>query len=228
MQNISRDDYLKLIYKLSENTRESILTGDIAQAMDVNAASVSDMLKKLSLSGMISYVPYQGVKLSRKGRKHAMQLVRRHRLWESFLVNHLGMHWNQVHEIAEQLEHVSSETLISKLDAFLGSPDYDPHGDPIPDGNGVMPQRQCMNLQDAKLGQELMVARVMDDSPVFLESFDALSIKLGDTFSVCHVNAFDGLLTLQREDLSRVYMSRDMASRIECSPVVSQTSKHVG
>jgi DtxR family Mn-dependent transcriptional regulator len=228
MQNISRDDYLKLIYKLSENTRESILTGDIAQAMDVNAASVSDMLKKLSLSGMISYVPYQGVKLSRKGRKHAMQLVRRHRLWESFLVNHLGMHWNQVHEIAEQLEHVSSETLISKLDAFLGFPDYDPHGDPIPDGNGVMPQRQCMNLQDAKLGQELMVARVMDDSPVFLESFDALSIKLGDTFSVCHVNAFDGLLTLQREDLSRVYMSRDMASRIECSPVVSHTSKHVG
>jgi DtxR family Mn-dependent transcriptional regulator len=196
--------------------------------MDVNAASVSDMLKKLSLSGMISYVPYQGVKLSRKGRKHAMQLVRRHRLWESFLVNHLGMHWNQVHEIAEQLEHVSSETLISKLDAFLGFPDYDPHGDPIPDGNGVMPQRQCMNLQDAKLGQELMVARVMDDSPVFLESFDALSIKLGDTFSVCHVNAFDGLLTLQREDLSRVYMSRDMASRIECSPVVSHTSKHVG
>lgn len=228
MQNISRDDYLKLIYKLSENTRESILTGDIAQAMDVNAASVSDMLKKLSLSGMISYVPYQGVKLSRKGRKHAMQLVRRHRLWESFLVNHLGMHWNQVHEIAEQLEHVSSETLISKLDAFLGFPDYDPHGDPIPDGNGVMPQRQCMNLQDAKLGQELMVARVIDDSPVFLESFDALSIKLGDTFSVCHVNAFDGLLTLQREDLSRVYMSRDMASRIECSPVVSHTSKHVG
>ena len=216
MQSESQEDYLKLIYKLSENNRNHILTGDIASGMGVNAASVIDMLKKLAVAKMIFYKPYQGVRLTVKGRRYAVSLVRRHRLWESFLVQHLGISWNRVHDIAEKLEHVSSDDLTQKLDAFLGYPAFDPHGDPIPDEKGNLPQRIATGLLFLTRGEKISISRVKNDSPLFLEAFDALQLKLGEELRVLEVNAFDGSLTLTKKDKSKVFLSKEMAAQIEC------------
>ncbi|MEO6814216.1 MAG: metal-dependent transcriptional regulator [Ginsengibacter sp.] len=134
----SEENYIKSIYNLQEKT-EKVNTNTLAAYLDTSAASITDMLKKLKSKKLIEYKKYYGFKLNTSGIREALKIIRRHRLWEFFLVEKLGMEWEKVHSIAEELEHVSSIELITKLDQFLGKPKIDPHGDPIPDEKGIMP-----------------------------------------------------------------------------------------
>ena len=132
MSTKAEENYLKTIFKLSEKEKDSVSTNAIAEELETKPSSVSDMLKKLSEKKLINYIKYQGVSLTPLGHRLAVHVIRKHRLWEVFLVSHLNFKWDEVHDIAEQLEHIKSKALVNRLDAFLNFPSYDPHGDPIP------------------------------------------------------------------------------------------------
>src|SRR5688500_1611165 len=138
MLSNTEENYLKAIYHLSESGSKAVLTNEIAEAISTKAASVTDMIKKLSAKNLIAYEKYYGVELTTPGKTEALLIIRKHRLWETFLVQKLGFTWDEVHEVAEQLEHIQSSLLIEKLDEFLGYPKMDPHGEPIPDNNGKL------------------------------------------------------------------------------------------
>src|SRR5688500_9813021 len=146
IHSLAEENYLKAIYKLSEETPENVFTNDIAALLNTKAASVTDMLQKLSDKKMIRYKKYQGVSLTLSGRKIALTIIRKHRLWELFLATKLGFKWDEVHEVAEQLEHIHSEKLVQHLDQYLGKPKFDPHGDPIPDEKGNIHSHKAFPL----------------------------------------------------------------------------------
>ncbi|MEL6389549.1 MAG: metal-dependent transcriptional regulator, partial [Bacteroidota bacterium] len=148
----TEEDYLKVIYQLSEHARSQVSTSSVAQHIKTSAASVTDMLKKLSVKGFIHYEPYKGARLSPAGQRLATILVRKHRLWETFLVQKLDFTWDEVHEVAEQLEHIDSDKLVDRLDHFLGYPKYDPHGDPIPNAEGKFTLRDQTILSKVPTG----------------------------------------------------------------------------
>src|ERR1700712_3125592 len=137
MNTLAEENYLKSIFHLSLND-ESVSTNNLAALLNTKASSVTDMLKKLAEKELINYIPYQGVSLTEAGKKIAVNIIRKHRLWEYFLVEKLNFKWDQVHDMAEEMEHISSNELIDRLDSFMGFPKYDPHGDPIPDCNGLL------------------------------------------------------------------------------------------
>src|SRR5580693_6558937 len=137
MNTFTEENYLKAIYHLSLQS-ESVSTNQIAASLNTKAASVTDMLKKLADKELINYTKYQGVTLTPQGEKIAVSIIRKHRLWEYFLVEKLNFKWDEVHDVAEELEHISSKELADRLDQFMGYPKYDPHGDPIPDSNGKL------------------------------------------------------------------------------------------
>src|SRR5215204_5861291 len=146
MLSFTEENYLKTIYRLSDGGTESVATNSIAEAMNTKAASVTDMIKKLSGKNLISYEKYYGVKITKAGRSAALSVVRKHRLWETFLVEKLNFNWDEVHDVAEQLEHIQSPLLIEKLDEFLSHPIADPHGHAIPDKNGKIHVAQQIPL----------------------------------------------------------------------------------
>ena len=149
MHTLTEENYLKAIYKLHEDKPDKINTNAIAGLVDTAPASVTDMLRKLADKKLIRYAKYQGVSLTATGKKAAVSVIRKHRLWELFLVEKLGYSWDEVHEIAEQLEHIHSDSLVSRLSTFLGNPRMDPHGDPIPDENGNFHSRKSIPLSAA-------------------------------------------------------------------------------
>lgn len=165
----TEENYLKAIYSIEIQTGKSVSTNKIAERMLTKASSVTDMIKKLSEKGLIDYKKYQGSKLTSKGKKIAVTIIRKHRLWEVFLVNKLNYNWDQVHELAEQLEHIKSNTLIDKLEAFLEFPTHDPHGDPIPDKNGNIIHHQNVMLSSIPKGKTCVVIGVKDSSSAFFK-----------------------------------------------------------
>ncbi len=173
----SKENYLKAIFHLQEEDG-IVTTNDLARHLDTRAASITDMLKKLKTQKLLLYEKYQGFKLTPEGRKMALQIIRKHRLWECFLVDKLNFGWEEVHEIAEELEHISSKKLIDRLDDFLGFPKSDPHGDPIPDANGKITVRKLMNLADLKLNITAVVCNISDQSPEMLELLKHNGISL--------------------------------------------------
>ena len=146
MLSFVEENYLKAIYRLSEDGAKAVLTNALADSMNTRAASVTDMVKRLSGKNLISYEKYYGVKITRQGKLAALMIVRKHRLWECFLVEKLQFSWDEIHEVAEQLEHIQSPLLIEKLDSFLGHPKVDPHGHPIPDKNGKLQELKCLSF----------------------------------------------------------------------------------
>ena len=194
---ISEENYLKVIYHLSLVSPKGVNTNAIAGMLETKASSVSDMLKKLSAKEMVSYQKYQGVLLTDKGIRIAKMIVRKHRLWEVFLVEKLHFSWDEVHEIAEELEHIKSEKLINKLDAFLDFPAFDPHGDPIPDVNGDVKKVNKLLLSDSKLNKEYRCIGVKDSSSDFLKYLDKQKIALGSTFLVKEKEVFDDTLLVE-------------------------------
>lgn len=191
MLSQSEENYLKAIYSIDSESKGTVSTNLIANKMQTKASSVTDMMKKLSEKELVKYKKYQGVKLSEKGRKMATSIVRKHRLWECFLVDKLNFSWDQVHDIAEQLEHIKSEDLIDSLDAFLEFPSYDPHGDPIPDKEGLIFKRKKVALSSLNPQDETVLLGVKDSSDEFLRFLSKKNIAIGDSIKIIGHELFD-------------------------------------
>ena len=187
----SEENYLKAIYHLGNPSQKGVSTSDIANKLDTKASSVSDMIKKLSDKKLVVYKKYYGVNLTKKGKLIAASVVRKHRLWEVFLVDKLNFTWDEVHDVAEQLEHIKSKKLMEELDSFLGFPKTDPHGDPIPDKNGNLQTIEKTLLSNLKKGESGICIGVKDSSSDFLQYLDKQHIKLGDQIKVMDKEAFD-------------------------------------
>ena len=191
MNSQSEEDYLKALYHL-EMDFDSISTNSIADYLDMKPSSVTDMLKKLAEKKFINYQKYKGTSLTKKGKLIALTIIRKHRLWETFLVEKLGFGWDQVHIIAEQLEHIKSEELIENLDNFLGNPKYDPHGDPIPNKDGEIEKMNQKLLVELKASQKGIITGVKKGTASLLNYLDKEKIKLGDSIKVIEILEFDG------------------------------------
>ncbi len=209
------ENYLKYIFQLSETTEKGIVkTNDLAYRLDHSAASVTDMLKKLSDKKLVAYKKYYGVSLSKTGLQIAIQVLRKHRLWETFLVKNLKFTWDKIHDIAEQLEHIQSDELIDRMDEYLGHPKFDPHGDPIPDkmGNMLMPNVIC--LADAKLKKQYILSNVNDDSAAFLKYLNKIQLQLNDKIRIADKEEFDETIQLIINDKKQLTISKDAAENM--------------
>ncbi len=197
MFSSSEENYLKAIYHVQQQSMSWVSTNAIAKKLDTKASSVTDMIQKLSDKEVLAYQKYKGVQLTSEGKKTAASIIRKHRLWEVFLVEKLNFSWDEVHEVAEQLEHIASKKMIDELDAFLGYPTRDPHGDPIPDKEGNIKVHHRVLLSNLEEGQSGVCIGVKDSSAAFLQYLDKHHIALGDTITVTHKEAFDQSMTVQ-------------------------------
>lgn len=212
--SLAEENYLKSIYHLAEGSDSEVSTNSISEDLKTKPASVSDMMRKLSDKGVINYKKYKGVHISEKGKKIALNVIRKHRLWEVFLLEKLGFKWDEVHDIAEQLEHIKSPLLIKKLDAFLGYPSIDPHGDPIPDEHGeiqVLPQKP---LSELNIGDTGVVINVPDSNPALLRHLDQIKVNLGSTIKVMQKVEFDGSLLIAINGETEIYLSGTICEKI--------------
>lgn len=212
--SFTEENYLKVIHRLSEATSDDISTNAVAELMQTKAASVTDMLRKLAEKGWVNYQKYQGVRLSAEGEKIALSIVRKHRLWEVFLVNKMGFNWDEVHEIAEQLEHIESDQLIHKLDEYLGFPKTDPHGDPIPNKDGILPELAYSHLSEIKENKTCKLMGVAQDSAVFLQLLTKLNLSLGAKLDIQEINEFDRSIFVSINDASPIFISHEVAKNI--------------
>ncbi|MBN8680079.1 MAG: metal-dependent transcriptional regulator [Chitinophagales bacterium] len=187
----AEENYLKAIFKISEKDPGPVLTNALATAMGTSAASATDMLKRLSEKQLVAYEKYRGVTLTPEGNRLATSLIRKHRLWEVFLVEKLGFAWDEVHDFAEQLEHVQGDNLTDRLDEYLNHPRFDPHGDPIPDAQGRWIRRPQVRLTTLSPGQKGIVTGVDDHTSPFLQYLDELGIALGVAIELLDRTAYD-------------------------------------
>ncbi len=197
MITLTEENYIKAIYHLGKQGVETVNTNAIAEALQTKASSVTDMLKKLAEKGYADYIKYQGVNLTVQGKKIAIGIIRKHRLWEVFLVEKLNFKWDEVHQVAEDLEHIKSEKLIDQLDAYLKHPTHDPHGDPIPDRDGNFKQIEKILLSQAILGNKYKCVGVKDTSSAFLNYLDANAIALGTEIVLLHKEPFDQSIKIE-------------------------------
>jgi DtxR family Mn-dependent transcriptional regulator len=214
MISLTEENYLKAIFHLSDDGDRAVMTNDLASKMNTKAASVTDMIKRLSTKGLISYEKYYGVQITRSGKAEALQIIRKHRLWEKFLVDKLNFSWDEVHDIAEQLEHIQSTVLIEKLDAFLGHPKSDPHGEPIPDKHGKMEEVKQITLSEAEPKKKATLLAVKNDSPTFLKYLSKLGMRLGSKISVVQKTEFDGSQEIIIDGKKKAFISRDAADNL--------------
>lgn len=199
MNHSTEEDYLKAIYALSKG--KPVSTNDLAAELQVKASSITDMIKKLSDKKYVDYIKYQGVELTSSGKQIALKIMRKHRLWETFLVKNLHFGWDEVHEIAEQLEHIESEMLTDRLDDFLGNPQFDPHGDPIPNKEGIINDtRKRIALQDVQITQKGIIVGVSDASSDFLKFLESENLVLGTQLEVIEKYSFDNSLKIRFYD----------------------------
>lgn len=212
MQSYTEENYLKIIYHLSVITNP-VQTNAIADKMQTKAASVTDMLKKLSEKGLVDYVKYQGVTITEQGRLTALNIVRKHRLWEVFLVEKLNFKWDEVHDVAEELEHIKSTLLIERLDEFLDFPKVDPHGDPIPDRHGNFANLAFVKLNKLNVGDSGTITGVSEHSSPFLKHLEKLGLTLGKKVKVSEITDFDGSVELLIDRVN-VNISREVAKHI--------------
>jgi DtxR family Mn-dependent transcriptional regulator len=197
MLSKSEENYLKAIFHLSIKTDKGISTNAIAQQLETKASSVTDMVKKLSEKELVIYVKYQGVTLTNKGASIAANVIRKHRLWEVLLVEKFNFNWDEVHEVAEQLEHIHSKKLVNEIDAFLGFPKHDPHGDPIPDKDGNINFLEKSLLSTIEVGESVVCIGVKDTSSDFLRYLDKQEIALGKEIAVLEKEAFDNSMQIR-------------------------------
>ncbi|KAB2810091.1 metal-dependent transcriptional regulator [Phaeocystidibacter luteus] len=210
----TEENYLKAIWSLSTKSGKGVSTNKIAERLETKASSVTDMIRRLSEKGLVDYIKYQGVKLSDEGREVAVRVIRKHRLWESFLVDKLGFNWDEVHDLAEQLEHIRSTELTDRLDSFLGNPKFDPHGDPIPSRDGSFPERERRLLQSFGPGDEIIVTGVSDSSVAFLQFLNRMKLELGTHLRVVEHIDFDQSMLVQREDGNEQLLPQGVVSQL--------------
>ena len=211
--SISEENYIKCIYHLQQGTGR-VNTNSLAAEMLTRPASVTDMLKKLKAKKLLQYERYKGFKLTETGKKVALGVVRKHRLWEYFLVDKLGFEWDKVHPIAEELEHISSEELVKSLERFLGNPHFDPHGDPIPDSNGKVPLIKQLCLADQSVKELVTVSSVSNQSQQMLELLKHYHIGIGTKLSVVKRFEFDGSLEIRVSKQASCIISEQVAKNV--------------
>ncbi|WP_228713757.1 metal-dependent transcriptional regulator [Arundinibacter roseus] len=215
MQNsFTEENYLKIIHSLSGPEGAEVSTNALAEGTATRAASVTDMLKKLAEKDLIHYKKYQGVRLTPKGEKVALKVIRRHRLWEVFLVEKLGFGWDEVHDIAEELEHIPSDRLVERLDTFLGTPRFDPHGDPIPDAKGNMPLSDYLKLSDVAAGDTVLMMGVTEHAPAFLQHLDRSGIMLGCEIAVQEINEYDKSALVLIDKTKTLFISQEVSKNL--------------
>jgi len=209
----SEENYIKAIYHL-KGARNTVTTNELAEKLNTKPASVTDMMKKLKAKKLLHYQPYQGFRLSTEGKKVALDIIRRHRLWEYFLAEKLKFKWDEVHVVAEDLEHVSSKKLIDKLDEYLGYPKFDPHGDPIPDSLGKMEYSQQLTLSELPLNKPAEVCRVINQSEEMLELLQHKRISIGTKLEVKRKFNFDHSIEIKLRQQPAFSISDELAKNI--------------
>lgn len=197
MPTHSEENYLKTIFHLTGKNNIPVSTNSIADVLKTKASSVTDMLQKMAKKKWVHYEKYQGVTLTKKGRQLAALTVRKHRLWEVFLVDKLGFKWDEIHEIAEQLEHIHDERLIDKLDQFLGQPKLDPHGDPIPDKNGNIVFHKDLTLDDLRPTESARIIAVKEHTTDFLQYLESVRLMPGALVTLLKVYEYDNSLLIE-------------------------------
>ena len=209
----SKENHLKAIFHL-QSEQGLVTTNALAAALQIRPASVTDMLKKLKEQKLLIYEKYQGFKLNTEGKKAAIQVIRKHRLWEYFLVKKLQFGWDEVHEIAEELEHISSKKLVDRLDTFLGNPDTDPHGDPIPDSQGRINQHRQMSLSELPLNKAVQVSGIARQTTEMLELLQHKNIRLGTRLEVKKKFPFDDSMEVKIRNRPAITISALVAKNV--------------
>jgi len=210
----AEENYLKSIYHLSDGGTKNVSTNDLSNEMKTKPASVSDMLRKLAEKEVIDYRKYYGVNITEEGKKFALQIIRKHRLWEVFLVEKLKFSWDEVHEVAEELEHIKSPILMQRLDEYLDHPRFDPHGDPIPDEYGDLRSRPRLPLNELEVHDVGQIVAVKDSSASFLRYLDKVGAYIGARVKILDKVEFDGSLEILVDNKKNLFMSRDVAANI--------------
>jgi DtxR family Mn-dependent transcriptional regulator len=214
LQTLSEENYLKAIYHIGKLGNDKVSATAIAEDLGNSPASVVDMLKRLTEKKLIQYDKTKGARLTDQGHKIALLIVRKHRLWEVFLHDKLGYTWDEVHDIAEQLEHIRDYDLPDRLEKFLGFPEYDPHGDPIPKSNGKLPVTKSKPLSEIEVNRKLKITNVSDNSPDFLRYLDKQHVGLNDTITVKEIQGFDKSVLVELKGRKEVYLSAEAAKKI--------------
>jgi len=216
MEHISQteENYLKAIFKIAEKTGKTASTNAIAKSLATSAASVTDMMKRLSEKSLIHYEKYKGVALTKEGNIIATHLIRKHRLWEVFLVDQLHFTWDEVHEIAEQLEHIKSSELVERLDEHLNFPKFDPHGDPIPDAEGNFTFRKQLPLSELSEGDKAVVVGVQDHSPAFLRYLERLELILGAELVLLERFEYDESVRIKLKEGTEQVLSKKVTQNL--------------
>ncbi|MDX1314591.1 MAG: metal-dependent transcriptional regulator [Eudoraea sp.] len=209
----SEENYLKTIFHLGAEGKQDVATNSIARSIKTKPSSVTDMMKRLAEKDLVHYRKYKGVSLTEQGKKAALSIIRKHRLWEVFLVEKLNFSWDEVHDVAEQLEHIQSEKLVNLLDEHLGFPQYDPHGDPIPDREGNYPSREKQLLSQLPVNAQGICIGVKDSSASFLKYLDRVKISLGDTIQLLEREDFDNSLLVSVAD-KKMRVSHQIAANL--------------
>ncbi len=205
----SEENYLKAIFHLGTEGSQAVATNSIARRIRTKPSSVTDMVQRLAEKGLVNYRKYKGVSLTKSGKNAALSIIRKHRLWEVFLVDKLHFSWDEVHDVAEQLEHIKSEKLVDLLDEHLGFPQYDPHGDPIPTKDGKYPSREKQLLSQLPTGSEGICIGVKDSSVSFLKYLDRNGISLGDKIQLLEREDFDNSMVVSVADKKNAGISTD-------------------
>ncbi len=213
MGSLTEENYIKSIYSLSLESGEVSVT-ELAKKLQVKLPTINSMIKKLAVKKFVSYAPYQGIKLNEKGKKEALSIIRKHRLAELFLVEVMGLGWEEVHDIAEQLEHINSATFFNRIDELLGHPQADPHGEPIPDMNGKITAKNRIPLSDVKEGASVKVTAVSNDEKSFLDHLNSKGLQIGEAITVKKKEVFDGSLTIMNKAKKETMLSHQVAERI--------------
>ncbi len=213
MGSLTEENYIKSIYALSQATGE-VSVSELARKLDVKLPTVNSMIKKLATKKVVAYAPYRGIKLTEKGKKEALGIIRKHRLAELFLVKVMGLGWEEVHDIAEQLEHVNSTRFYARIDELLNYPRFDPHGEPIPDSNGKIHVQKRTSLSDLAEGQTAIITAVSEDEKSFLDHLNAKTLQIGEPITIVKKELFDGSMTVQLKSKKEVMLTHQVAERV--------------
>lgn len=213
MGSLTEENYIKSIYSLSLEAGEVSVSG-LARKLNVKLPTVNSMIKKLAVKKIVAYVPYKGIKVTEKGKKEALSIIRKHRLAELFLVEVMGIGWEEVHDIAEQLEHVESDTFYNRINQMLGNPKVDPHGEPIPDIHGKVAARKRLSLSEIPEGDSARITAVGNDEKSFLDHLNSKGLQIGDIITVRKKEEFDGSIVIVTGTRKETMLSHPVASRI--------------
>ena len=217
MLSYTEENYLKTIYHLSEDGSKEVTTNAISDSVNTKPASVSDMLKRLAQKSLIDYIKYQGVTLTNEGRVIALKIIRKHRLWEVFLVSKMNFNWDEVHEVAEELEHIKSPLLIKRLDEFLGFPQFDPHGDPIPTDEGLINYKKSVPLNTLEVGNKGVVVGLNETMSSFLQFLDKIGVYIVAKIIVLDKSAFDNSFEIEIDSKYSIMISNEVAKNLNIS-----------